>query len=75
MHQMEHVHSLFAVLHSEVQKLIRVEGNSSLGISAKILSALEDGSLAVISPVTGLVLTIIYPLNTFQVCEIIYFSN
>ena len=68
---MENMYTLFSVLHSEALKLFRVDGDTGLGVPGKILSALEDGSLAVISPVTGAVLTIVYPLNTFQVIIVV----
>ena len=65
MFRLEKIYKLFCVLNSEVQKLMRVNGECQT--ASKILSALEDGSVVVISPVTGEVLSIVYPFNTFQV--------
>ena len=65
MYRLEKMYSLFCTMQSEVQRLVRVEGDEET--PSKILCAMEDGSLAVISPVTGVVLSIVYPLNTFQV--------
>jgi len=53
-------------MHSQVEKLVRMEVGGKF--PSKILSSMEDGSLAVLSPVTGEVLSIVYPFNTFQVC-------
>ncbi|CAK8680501.1 unnamed protein product [Clavelina lepadiformis] len=66
-YRLTNVYTLFSVLHSTASKLIRFEGNLELGIPGKILAALEDGSVAFLSPVTGLLLTMIYPMTTLQV--------
>ena len=65
MYRLEKLYTFYCVLHSQVQKLMRVEGNEQA--SSKIISSMEDGSLAILSPVTGEMLSIVYPVNTFQV--------
>ncbi|XP_078482060.1 uncharacterized protein LOC144742410 [Ciona intestinalis] len=67
LYRLTNIYSLFSVLHSSATKLMRVEGNPKLGIPGKVLAALEDGSVAVLSPITGLLLTMIYPMTSFQV--------
>lgn len=61
------MHSLFSIPHSTPAKLCRIEGDQDNSFPGKILAPLEDGAVAVMSPVTGLMLTMIYPMTSFQV--------
>nr|XP_006825601.1 PREDICTED: uncharacterized protein LOC100367647 [Saccoglossus kowalevskii] len=63
-------HHLFTPIQSCVHKLSKI---TSPGMPTRILCAAEDGSVRLLSSVCGSVLTIIYPMATYQVLtDIVY---
>ncbi|XP_052813918.1 uncharacterized protein LOC128240971 [Mya arenaria] len=57
-------YNFFAAVESETKRLMCCRGK---GNKTRILGSTEDGSVRLFSPVTGLTLTIIYPMPFFQV--------
>ncbi|XP_070570863.1 WD repeat-containing protein 87-like [Ptychodera flava] len=63
-------HHIFTPIQSCIHKLTRV---TSLGKPSRILCVAEDGSVRLLSSISGSVLTIIYPMATYQVLtDIVY---
>ncbi|XP_071822870.1 uncharacterized protein [Apostichopus japonicus] len=63
-------HHLFTPIQSCIHKLARIKCSS---MPSRILCAAEDGSVRLISSVSGSILTIIYPMATYQVhTDIVY---
>ncbi|XP_077997831.1 WD repeat-containing protein 87-like [Glandiceps talaboti] len=63
-------HHLFTPIQSCVHKLASVK---SVGIPSRILCVAEDGSVRLLSSVSGTVITIIYPMATYQILtDIVY---
>ncbi|XP_072046831.1 uncharacterized protein [Amphiura filiformis] len=63
-------HHIFTPIQSCVHKLARVKSPVT---PSRILCAAEDGGVRLISAVTGAILTIIYPMATYQVLtDIVY---
>jgi len=66
-YRLTNLYYLYSVLHSSAVKLTRVKGHHGTGVPGKVLASLQDGSVAVLCPLTGLLLTFIYPMITFRV--------
>ncbi|XP_021354118.1 uncharacterized protein LOC110450754 isoform X2 [Mizuhopecten yessoensis] len=60
-------YNLFAPVESTVENLCLCPGKRSNGLANRIIASTEDGSVRLFSPVTGVALTLIYPMPSFQI--------
>ncbi|XP_060065610.1 uncharacterized protein LOC132545945 [Ylistrum balloti] len=58
---------LFAPVESTVRKLCLCPGKRRHGLANRIIASTEDGSVRLFSPLTGVALTLIYPMPSFQI--------
>ncbi|XP_039264051.2 uncharacterized protein LOC120339885 [Styela clava] len=68
------LYSIYSIPHSTPATLCPISGDVSFSRQGRILAALSDGSVAILSPNTGLMLTMIYPMTTFQIFTDITFD-
>ncbi|XP_066284648.1 WD repeat-containing protein 87-like [Branchiostoma lanceolatum] len=59
-------HSTFSHVYCSVNKLVRINW---VGLPSRVLVTGEDGSVRILSAVSGVVLNIIYPMATYQVLD------
>ncbi|XP_078678901.1 uncharacterized protein LOC144914660 [Branchiostoma floridae x Branchiostoma belcheri] len=59
-------HSTFSHVYCSVNKLVRINW---AGLPSRVLVTGEDGSVRILSAVSGVVLNIIYPMATYQVLD------
>ncbi|XP_033728434.1 uncharacterized protein LOC117317673 isoform X2 [Pecten maximus] len=60
-------YNLFAPVESTVRKLCLSPGKRRNGMANRIIASTEDGSVRLFSPLTGVALTLIYPMPSFQI--------